>query len=141
MASSYPIHSPPVPQLQPEQFDDSDVEAELEVDQLDSDTDPEVDTAKPTAPKNGNAIRPGERIPGHTLLPGVRLENIIQADGAHAGFHRVAFTLISLSGVTGNLALSKEGLYVLSIATVRILRCIMMSLSLNKHDRKSLLSG
>ncbi|KAF8195362.1 hypothetical protein BJ912DRAFT_1056618 [Pholiota molesta] len=110
MASSYPIHSPPVPALQPEQFDDSDVEAELEVDQLDSDTDPEVDTAKPTAPKNGNAIRPGERIPGHTLLPGVRLENIIQADG-----------------VTGNLALSKEGLYVLSIATEEFIKRLIQA--------------
>lgn len=58
---------------------ESDVEAEIEVDQLDSDSDPEVDTAKAGATKNGS--RPGVRVPGHTLLPAVRLENIIQADG------------------------------------------------------------
>ena len=63
--------------------DESDVEAELEVDQLDSDTDPEEQaTTSKAASKNG-ATRPGERIPGHTLLPAVRLENMIQADGGY----------------------------------------------------------
>lgn len=72
-----------VPSQEPEVLEDSDIEAELEVDQLDSDTDPEADTAKRSAPKNGSSVKPGERIPGHTLLPAVRLENIIQADGEH----------------------------------------------------------
>lgn len=67
-------------------LEDSDVEAELEVDELDSDTDPEADPAKPSARKNGSSMKPGERIPGHTLLPAVRLENIIQADGARNAF-------------------------------------------------------
>ncbi|KAF9481161.1 hypothetical protein BDN70DRAFT_803975 [Pholiota conissans] len=115
MAAPYYPHELPVTiqaeqAQQTEQYDDSDVEAELEVDQLDSDTDPEADAAKPSVPKNGNALRPGERIPGHTLLPGVRLENIIQADG-----------------VTGNLALSKEGLYVLSIATEEFIKRLIQA--------------
>ena len=72
----------PQPPLEQEMLEDSDVEAELEVDELDSDSDPEADPAKPSARKNASSIKPGERIPGHTLLPAVRLENIIQADGA-----------------------------------------------------------
>ncbi|KAG6816808.1 hypothetical protein H0H87_002777 [Tephrocybe sp. NHM501043] len=76
---------------------ESDVDDE--VDQLDS----ESDTADTEADaQNGVG---GQRIPGQTLLPPMRLENIMAADG-----------------VTGNLALSKEGLFVLSVATVR--RCV-----------------
>lgn len=68
-------------QSEPAQYE-SDVEAELEVDQLDSDSEPEeqVSSAKPAKTKNGTG-KPGERLPGHTLLPATRLENIIQADG------------------------------------------------------------
>lgn len=62
-------------------LDDSDVEAELEVDQLDSDTDPEEQAATSKAASKNGGTRPGERVPGHTLLPAVRLENMIQADG------------------------------------------------------------
>jgi hypothetical protein len=62
-------------------FDDSDVEAELEVDQLDSDTDPEEQATTSKEASKNSATRPGERVPGHTLLPAVRLENMIQADG------------------------------------------------------------
>ena len=62
---------------------ESDIEAELEVDQLDSDSDND-DAVDPTNPnnisKNGTG-RAGERVPGHTLLSSVRIENIIQADG------------------------------------------------------------
>jgi len=62
--------------------DESDVEAELEVDQLDSDSEVDelADPAKPKPPKGGGS-RPGERAPGYTLLPAVRLENMIQAEG------------------------------------------------------------
>ncbi|KJA24045.1 hypothetical protein HYPSUDRAFT_99516, partial [Hypholoma sublateritium FD-334 SS-4] len=62
------------------------------------------------ARKNGSSTKPGERIPGHTLLPAVRLENIIQADG-----------------VTGNMALSKEGLFVLSIATEEFIKRLIQA--------------
>jgi hypothetical protein len=62
---------------------ESDTEAELEVDQLDSDLDND-DAVYPTdansISKNGVG-RPGERVPGHTLLSAVRIENMIQADG------------------------------------------------------------
>ncbi|KAJ7288345.1 hypothetical protein C8J57DRAFT_1279912 [Mycena rebaudengoi] len=68
-----------------EVLEDDDAEEE---DELNSDAD-EVFTD------------PVERVPGESLLPSLRLESIIQADG-----------------VMGSLALSKEGLYILSIATV-----------------------
>lgn len=104
------------------QDDDTDVEAELEVDQLDSDTDPDepADSTKSRKTKNGSH-RPGERIPGHTLLPAVKLENMIQAEGTSIPTSLFSLTIMNKSiGVTGNMALSKEGLFVLSIATVRI---------------------
>ena len=55
---------------------ESDVEADLEVDQLDSDTDAETEAnaSKKKSPS-------GERISGSSLLPAMRLENIIQAEG------------------------------------------------------------
>ena len=58
---------------------ESDIEAELEVDQLDSDSDNE-DPIDADILKNGTG-RAGERVPGHTLLSAVRIENMIQADG------------------------------------------------------------
>lgn len=84
---------------------ESDVEADLEVDQLDSDTDAETDAnaSKKKSPS-------GERIPGSSLLPAMRLENIIQAEG-----------------VTGNLALSREGLFVLSIATEEFIQRLVQA--------------
>ena len=60
---------------------ESDIEAELEVDQLDSDSDND-DAVDPTNPNSKNGTgRAGERVPGHTLLSAVRIENMIQADG------------------------------------------------------------
>lgn len=95
---------------------ESDVEAELEVDQLDSDTDAETEAnaSKKKSPS-------GERIPGSSLLPAMRLENIIQADGMSARTCLASDALNVSPGVTGNLALSREGLFVLSIATVCVL--------------------
>jgi len=77
-------------------LDDSDIEAELEVDQLDSDTDPEEQVAITKATSKNGATRPGERVPGHTLLPAVRLENMIQADGAVILLQRLILPLIML---------------------------------------------
>jgi hypothetical protein len=53
-----------------------------EVDQLDSDldSDSEPDAASESMQKSGSG-RGGERIPGHSVLPALRLENIIKADG------------------------------------------------------------
>ncbi|RDB14799.1 hypothetical protein Hypma_016232 [Hypsizygus marmoreus] len=80
-----------------------ETDMEDEVDQLDSDSDaggPEIDVSG-----KQNGLASGVRVPGHSLLPAVRLENIIQADG-----------------VTGNLALSKEGLFILSVATEEFIK-------------------
>ncbi|KAF8158285.1 hypothetical protein B0H34DRAFT_448808 [Crassisporium funariophilum] len=112
--SSFPPQSNPVAY-------ESDVEAELEVDQLDSDSDIE-DPTKTSASKNGTG-KAGERAPGHTLLPAVRLENMIQADG-----------------VTGNLALSKEGMFVLSVATEFIKRLIQSGHREASAHRRSMIN-
>lgn len=63
---------------------ESDIEAELEVDQLDSDSDNDdaLDPTNANISKNGTG-RAGERVPGHTLLSAVRIENMIQADGLY----------------------------------------------------------
>ncbi|KAJ7863127.1 hypothetical protein B0H14DRAFT_2257336, partial [Mycena olivaceomarginata] len=45
------------------------------------------------------------RIPGESILPSLRIENIIQADG-----------------VMGTLALSKEGLFIMSVATEEFIK-------------------
>lgn len=62
------------------------VDAESEddqVDQLESDSDVEVSDPEAMSSFMKNS-RQDERLPGHTVLPSVRLENIIQADGKHA---------------------------------------------------------
>jgi hypothetical protein len=58
-----------------------DSEPEDEVDELDSDSDVDEQGASTSTKKNGVGKSGGERIPGHSLLPALRLENIIQADG------------------------------------------------------------
>lgn len=66
---------------------DSDLEAELEVDELDSDS--EINEGVPvfnevivndvvTLPPR---TKQGERVIGHSLLPPSRVENMIQVDG------------------------------------------------------------
>lgn len=53
---------------------------EEDVDQLDSDSEVDDDPDSLSA-KKGSSKKDGKRIPGQTLLPGARLETIIQADG------------------------------------------------------------
>jgi hypothetical protein len=75
---------------------ESEPDAEEEIDQLDSDSDapPEPPQQQPQqeqqqqqqqpddpAPKKPPPSRTGERRPGQTLLPAVRVENILQAEG------------------------------------------------------------
>lgn len=79
---------------------DVETETDAEVDQLDSDSDIEGTESGSSDGQTG-AIR----LPGHSLLPTERLENILQADG-----------------VTGTLALSKEALFVLSVATEEFIK-------------------
>ncbi|CCM01870.1 uncharacterized protein FIBRA_03941 [Fibroporia radiculosa] len=79
---------------------DVDNEDEEEVDQLDSDLDDEDEVPfNDTNPSTKTRPRKtGERIPGHTLIPTSRVENILHADGG--GGH-----------------MSKEALFMLSVAT------------------------
>ena len=124
--ASFPINSSlldmsPNPTGAPE-IPESDVEDE--VDQLDSDS--EVgETANEALAKKNDPID-GQRVPGQSLLPAVRLENIITAEGTllqvlvNWFLLKVCILIIILAGVTGSLALSKEGLFMLSIATVRL---------------------
>ena len=97
-------------------------EVEDEVDQLDSDS--EVDETVNEAFAKKNDLTGGQRVPGQSLLPAVRLENIITAEGTplqlvvKCFLLKVSVLIIVLAGVTGSLALSKEGLFMLSIATV-----------------------
>ena len=62
---------------------ESDIEAELEVDQLDSDSenDGTVDPTRANNTSKNGTGQAGERAPGHTLLSAVRLDNMMQADG------------------------------------------------------------
>lgn len=94
-------------------------EAEDEVDQLESDSEVEETGNDASAKKNEQGA--GQRTPGQTLLPAVRLENIIQAEGMCSPkllLGRLLKECCGLPGVTGSLALSKEGLFILSVATV-----------------------
>lgn len=65
----------------------SDVEEEF--DELDSDSEVDEQGASTSTRKNGVGPTGGERIPGHSLLPALRLENIIQADGTF--FYKAMF--------------------------------------------------
>ena len=75
-----------------------------------------------TSTTNGKRKHPrktGERVPGHTLLPATRLENILRADGMCPRRVAVTFTLTH-RGVLGESGpMSKEAQFALSIATVR----------------------
>ncbi|KAG6894482.1 hypothetical protein C0993_011405, partial [Termitomyces sp. T159_Od127] len=72
-------------------------DSDNEVDQLISDSE-----SPETEPDHAASAH---RVPGQTLLPAVRLENIMSADG-----------------VTGNLSLSKEGLFILSVAAEEFIK-------------------
>ncbi|KIJ64437.1 hypothetical protein HYDPIDRAFT_28381 [Hydnomerulius pinastri MD-312] len=78
----------------------TDSEGEAEVDELESDTEDEHGASASTTGQKKGGKRAGERAPGTTLLPMARVENIIQADG-----------------ITSSLSMSKEAVFVLSIAT------------------------
>ncbi|KAL0961070.1 hypothetical protein HGRIS_006054 [Hohenbuehelia grisea] len=84
----------------------NDSEAEDGVDQLYSDSEDEPEGPSANAQKPASSSAKGRvRSPGQTLLPAQRVENMLQADG-----------------ITGNLTLSKEGLYVLSVATEEFIK-------------------
>ena len=61
----------------------TDSENEAEVDELESDTDPEDElAASASANHKKSGRRLGERAPGTTLLPAAKVENMVQADSA-----------------------------------------------------------
>lgn len=65
----------------------TDSEEEAEVDELESDTDSEQGAGASSAQKKAGK-RLGERVPGTTLLPISKVENIVQADGMFASLRR-----------------------------------------------------
>ncbi|KAJ4482140.1 hypothetical protein J3R30DRAFT_3699467 [Lentinula aciculospora] len=87
-----------------EEIDEEEEEEEEEVDQLASEEEPEEEDANQEA-VSGSGSKRYHRAPGTTVMPAVKIENILQADG-----------------VTGSLSVSKEGLYLLSIATEEFIK-------------------
>ncbi|KAF9077681.1 hypothetical protein BDP27DRAFT_484735 [Rhodocollybia butyracea] len=73
---------------------------EEEIDELASASEPEDDSLD-----SSGGSKHHRRVPGTTIMPAVKIENILQADG-----------------VTGSLSLSKEGLFVLSVATEEFIK-------------------
>lgn len=102
-------------------FED-DVEAGLEVDELDpSDDEQQPATTVPPKGKSRKAStsKPGVRVPGHTLLPAARVESMLQSNGTCLGTTREATEIEHCVGITNSaLGMSKEGQFMLSIATV-----------------------
>lgn len=78
----------------------TDSDGDAEIDELVSDTEDEQLASASTAGQKKGGRKSGERVPGTTLLPASRIENMIHADG-----------------VTGNLSMSKEAVFMLSVAT------------------------
>lgn len=119
-------------------------DVEDEVDQLVSDAEEEAvapppppmtkqqdqlqEDAEPTASEiNVSAIKKTktgklERTPGHSLLPQGRLDSILQAEGTFGTLstHQLVTLFLTLLGAMGNLSMSKEATFVLSIATVSV---------------------
>ncbi|KAJ3568746.1 hypothetical protein NP233_g5515 [Leucocoprinus birnbaumii] len=88
---------------------ESEPDAEEEIDQLDSDSDvppqPPAEVPAPN-PKKPSQSRSGERRKGQSLFPANRVENILQSEG--------------LMG--SNMNVSKEGVFLLSVATEEFVR-------------------
>ncbi|KAG1818437.1 uncharacterized protein BJ212DRAFT_1268954 [Suillus subaureus] len=86
----------------------TDSENEAEVDELESDTDPEDElAASASAHQKKSGRRLGERVPGTTLLPPSKVENIVQPDSAN---------------FSASITMSKEALFVLSVATEEFIK-------------------
>ncbi|KAG2362155.1 hypothetical protein BDR07DRAFT_1285456 [Suillus spraguei] len=85
----------------------TDSENEAEVDELESDTDPEDElAASASANQKKSGRRLGERVPGTTLLPPSKVENIVQPD----------------NNFSASITMSKEALFVLSVATEEFIK-------------------
>ncbi|KAG0703802.1 hypothetical protein DFH29DRAFT_915184 [Suillus ampliporus] len=81
----------------------TDSENEAEVDELESDTDPEDELAAcASANQKKSGRRLGERAPGTTLLPASKVENMVQPDTS--------------------VSMSKEAVFILSVATEEFIK-------------------
>lgn len=60
----------------------TDSDGDAEIDELVSDTEDEQLASASTAGQKKGGRKSGERVPGTTLLPASRIENMIHADGA-----------------------------------------------------------
>lgn len=97
-----------------------------EVDQLDSGLDddgdemePEVEEDEASSSASGKGRRKlGVRLPGHTLVPQDRLDNILQAEGACGLLRPSSIPIPSSFYLGAGPHMSKEAVYMLSIATV-----------------------
>ena len=82
---SISTHPPRTPVDADVDMDDLDTENEEEVDQLDSDTTQDEDVPAGDAPTSSNKARlkkAGERVPGHSIIPIARIEDLLNAEGA-----------------------------------------------------------
>lgn len=88
-----------------------------EVDQLDSDLNEDVDDARSASSDDAHNKEEGQRVPGQTLLPEIRVENIIHADGMCIlqSLHPSLCRIQGAIGTGGHM--SREAMFMLSIAT------------------------
>ncbi|KAI6044785.1 hypothetical protein EDC04DRAFT_3137558 [Pisolithus marmoratus] len=105
----------------------TDSEGDVEIDELVSDTEDEQLTSASVAGQKKGGRKLGERMPGTTLLPASRVENMIHSDGASTTWMRLAAsshvdTFMTFKGVTGNLSMSREAVFTISVATEEFIK-------------------
>ena len=100
MAMSSPsisTHPPRTPVDADVDMDDPETENDEEIDQLDSDTTEDEDvpaaSSSPASPTKARLKRAGERVPGHSIIPMTRIEDMLDAEGVSRTAHSVLYTL------------------------------------------------
>lgn len=82
---SIPAHPPRTPVDADVDMDDPDTENDEEIDQLDSDTTEDDDipmTSTLSSPGKARLKKAGERVPGHSIIPIARIEDMLNVEGA-----------------------------------------------------------
>ena len=82
---SISTHPPRTPVDADVDMDDPETENDEEIDQLDSDTTEDEDVPTSSAPSSPTKARPrkaGERVPGHSIIPMTRIEDMLEPEGA-----------------------------------------------------------
>lgn len=95
----------------------TDSEGDAEIDELESDTEEDQVASTSSAGEKKGGRKLGERIPGTSLLPAPRIESMIHADGTTVSSTTYLAVFIS-QGITGSLTMSKEAIFMISVATV-----------------------